>query len=618
MPQLVMGFARSLSRLILVWTVAALSGPDAAAQSNTFEDDRFGFRIRAPRAWNPIPIPTGEGWLVAKYVSDKSYRYAVDGWTYEFEPELMVIAFLSEDLLKKARKARERELEEAAERAAEKAREKGGDEPQEQGGDGEGDGEGGGGDGEGGDDGDGDDDEADPEDGPDPEGDGDTPPVADEVLLTFGRRYKDYKDYLSSTYSGGGYYFSAEETGEHDGIPVTMYEVKVEKLARTGPKRIVTWVYHLEDVDVAVQFEVLEDSYGKLKRTVARTLESFKEIPRTAALPEDQQSAGTTVRISFGDLEKLDPDQRKAKRQLQEQQEHEAAIANLTEGWRHERMGSFLVLSHADAKFDKRVVEQAEAVIRFLEDTFDYVGPQEYVRAPILRICKDMDEEWAFRRGGGTWSFNNLEITTHKDVSGFASFEFESINRGLVHHWFYEKDLELWSGMPEWLQYGITNLIAESSEKHGKLDFYRDEWTRDTLRELLQQDRATHVRELMSMTSQEFLSGSGSSGWDRMKEAHALVDYLLLGKGSKGSTKNLVHDYIRTLDEIVEARSKESVFTTAEAPETEEEEVEQLRRRKDAWRKREQELLDAVEQRLFGDWSSKDWDKLDRNYRRSL
>ena len=37
-------------------------------------------------------------------------------------------------------------------------------------------------------------------------------------------------------------------------VEATILEIRVDKLSYTGPKRIVTWIYHLPDLDLAVQF----------------------------------------------------------------------------------------------------------------------------------------------------------------------------------------------------------------------------------------------------------------------------------------------------------------------------------------------------------------------------
>src|SRR5262249_47778146 len=169
--------------------------------------------------------------------------------------------------------------------------------------------------------------------------------------------------------------------------------------------------YHVPDVDIAVQFETLEDAWPKLQGELMKCLRSFKSVERSGeALYEPSTTGDKAVYV---DEETLTPDQRKSRRAAQEELATEKATAKLTGGWTAKRMGRFMVLSHADEKFAKRVVDQAEAVWKWLDDTFDFVGPGEYVRTPILRICKDEAEYRAYRKGQDWFSMNDLEIATY-------------------------------------------------------------------------------------------------------------------------------------------------------------------------------------------------------------
>ena len=93
--------------------------------------------------------------------------------------------------------------------------------------------------------------------------------------------YENYEDYLDRTFAGGGFYVSNRKETKVGGVEVTQLEIKVEKLTYNGPKRITTWIYHAPGLDLAVQIEVLEDQYKKLKRTIDGALRSFKLIERT-------------------------------------------------------------------------------------------------------------------------------------------------------------------------------------------------------------------------------------------------------------------------------------------------------------------------------------------------
>jgi hypothetical protein len=141
--------------------------------------------------------------------------------------------------------------------------------------------------------------------------------------------YKDYEDFLDRTYAGGGWYFSKEEEGKHKGIPVTKYEVKVEKGARTGPKRIITWIFHAEDIDFALQTEVLEPEYKGLKSVVERSLNSFEFIERSGELLPKAGTEAGAIRITRKSLTEGTPKERRTVRQKSQRQLHDRAIASL-------------------------------------------------------------------------------------------------------------------------------------------------------------------------------------------------------------------------------------------------------------------------------------------------
>ena len=125
------------------------------------------------------------------------------------------------------------------------------------------------------------------------------------------------------------------------------------------------------------------------------------------------------------------------------------------------------------------MVEQAGAVLAWLDKTFPYVGPGEYVRQPIIRVCKNQEEENSFREHAGWWDSAGLglEVTTNKEWGGTRSYEFEYVNRRMVDLWWNDRDRELWWAMPSWLTNGISGIVSEATGKNGKLEFYRDDWT---------------------------------------------------------------------------------------------------------------------------------------------
>jgi len=430
-----------------------------------------------------------------------------------------------------------------------------------------------------------------------------------DVFVEFNNPFTDYKDFLKRTYGGGGWYVSAEEEGELEGVKVTKYEIKVEKL--TIPKRIVTWVFHTDDVEIAVEFEVFEAHYDKLKADVQGCLKSFRLVPRTK---------GSLVPTTTGEKQKvvveskLTPAERADHRRETEQQAHGKAIAALPAGWTSKDMGRFLVLNHTDEKYAKRVVAHAEAVWCWLDQEFAYLGKGEYIRRPILRICKDADEERAFM-SGTTWG-NALEIVTHEDKgSGAMSFEFEWVNRRLVDLWFAHRAPGLMYALPYWIDNGLHQVLGTARSKGSTLEFKVDDWERDGLRETVRAGTLTPIKELVMLGAESFYEQQ-----HRSKEAAAFVRFLLASK----KHKEVLERYVRAVNEVVVEQQKADDAKQGEnapeekEPQTEEEEEEQLKQRREAWKQREKELLQKAFDAAFPGWDDKAFKRLDDEYRKSL
>src|SRR5262245_44634096 len=86
---------------LFVSVVLAALAPATRAQG-WFQDQRYGFKLMPPKGWKTIPLKAEENWLVAKFLCDERDHYTSkeDGWTWEHQPELMVIAFVAEAIAK--------------------------------------------------------------------------------------------------------------------------------------------------------------------------------------------------------------------------------------------------------------------------------------------------------------------------------------------------------------------------------------------------------------------------------------------------------------------------------------------------------------------------------------
>ncbi|MDC3283289.1 hypothetical protein OAV41_01815 [Planctomycetota bacterium] len=422
--------------------------------------------------------------------------------------------------------------------------------------------------------------------------------------------YKDYKEYLQKTYSSGGWYVDSEEKTELRGVQVTQYSIKVEKsTSYGGPRRLIAWIYHLGHADVAVQFECLEGAYEKLKREFNKRLTSFKTIERTTVVEESTQGL---IEIINSDET---TEERAAKRLEIELNQHAKALANLPGDWTTWIDGRFLILSHVKAKDAKEIIQQIDMMFEWLEDNFDFVGHDEYVRNPIIRICKNSDEMSLFSEGSG-YSFTNIEILTCKDNSSFGEFMGGRVNDRAFEYWFYERDRELYSRIPSWFRSGMNNMLHSASMKGRQLVFDPIQRDQSNMRELIRDEKITLPSEMFHiLTSDYFGYGSASSQFG------CFMRYLLVGKGAKSKlTKGLVEEYLGHLKNVLDEEDAASGLLVEEdnRPQTEAEEDESFKNQKNTWQEREEFVASEVYNRTFADWTQKDWDKLDKDYLKSI
>lgn len=515
----------------------------APSSSASHKDDRIGFSIETPRDWTTIPMKIDERWLVADYQSPKAFFYTEKGGWTVEHKPDMQIIAFVADQIKEIAKLKKRKDKDGK----------------------------------------------------------------DIVLVDYTSPYKDYEDYMQRRYQGGGWFVDKKEEGKVGDVAVTQYEIRVEKLSYDGPKKIVTWIYHIEDVDLAVQFEVLRDSWPKLESEVKRCLKSFKTVERSGEALTREVSTGK--KLNFVEVEALPPEERKNWRIAAERDAHERAAKDLPAGWQCKKFGRFLVVFHTDEKYAKRVADQAEAVWQWLEENFGFVGDKEYVRAPIIRICKDAAEEQQYYRAGDM-GWNNVEIFTHQDNGGSMSWEMQWVNQRVMRFWFEERDRELFWAMPMWLSNGLSEVVGQARVKTGKVDFKTDHWNRDQVREAVRDGKVKKPRELMMQTNSELFSGDGGSFWGSLQQSQALVTFLATGPASRHSkTKSVLADYVKSLKAVqtaIKAEGDKGKPKDAK-PTTEEEENKAFRDRQQGYKAAEKRILEETWKRTFAGWTDRDW-----------
>ncbi|MEZ6016799.1 MAG: hypothetical protein R3F49_16900 [Planctomycetota bacterium] len=528
---------------------------------------RYGFEMRAPKKWTQIPIQTEEEWLAAKFQCDREYLYNNKeiGWSFTHRPEMLVIAFPKAAMKKRGKEVKEEETDEGTE----------------------------------------------------------------IVTVSFNNPYRDYDDFLDRTYNSSGFYKADETRDEVDGLVVIKRLYKAEKLSNAGPKHIITWLYQDEDVEYALQTEVMEDVVPKLEKLIESCYRSFGLIKRDGLLDHAGKTQDQRV-FRFRDLNSGEPKERRSRRMESEAEQEQRAIAKLPPEWKHEKKGRVMVLSNADDKWTQRVITHSNNLLKWLDERFGLIGPEEYVRAPIIRICANSEEENSFRRGvdtggGWSWSTSDAELVTSQDDSGWAiSYEVDALNREILDFWLREKNAELQMSMPDWIQDGLYEAIEGARMDGRSPSFRKDFWDLESFREAERNGTLTDPKDLFVMTSADFndFSGSASGFWNRRAECQILVSFLISDDAKRvRQAKDLIETYLTNLIAVLseaEAEFAGDLRKQLETTEDEEEEAKAVAELRGAMKKRERTILERTFERTFGGWSTRDWDAFTKGMRASF
>ena len=535
-------------RTLMVLSVLCFGAAPSSAQ--THKDERVGFQIKPPKKWTQIPMQSEEEWIVAKFVSNKTdfYTAADSGYTYKHVATLRVIAFIDE-LIEQAEDANFDEDED-------------------------------------------DEDEDEEED-------------AGSSSLRIAKVYHDYEEYLNDDFSGG-FFVDKESPREQAGFNVRCMEIRAENSSGSGHRLLHTWIFETEIGKIAVEFEVLEDAYKKKKSLIDKTLKSFKPIPRTEALARTT-ALGSEI-VSRSEVMKLSLSERTERKRALHAQKWERLQTDLVKGWEPYEIDEIKILTRHDVKHAKSVANDINAVMGWLDETFPFIGPDEYVTPPFVRICKDWDEEKQFRENRNLTN----EIITHKDLNVGWGSEAVYVQRMTYRIWFDERDSDLYIGLPDWLDLGLEYVVQEARVKGSNLKFSKT-----------QLEMALHDREdpwglerVVKIGREEYNDLRKESARP-FKQRISLVRFFLSGAGSKGKYKELLADYIRNVKDIVDEMDEEDEAASgseSSRPKTEEEEDARLKERKQRFRERERRMLDTAFERTFAKLSDAQFRSLNKAY----
>jgi hypothetical protein len=159
-------------------------------------------------------------------------------------------------------------------------------------------------------------------------------------------------------------------------------------------------------------------------------------------------------------------------------------------------------------------------------------------------------------------------------------------------------------------------MLHSASMKGRQLVFDPIQRDQSNMREIIRDEKITLPSEMFHiLTSDYFGYGSASSQFG------CFMRYLLVGKGAKSKlTKGLVEEYLGHLKNVLDEEDAASGLLVEEdnSPQTEEDEDESFKNQKNTWQEREEFVASEVYNRTFADWTQKDWDKLDKDYLKSI
>jgi hypothetical protein len=309
----------------------------------------------------------------------------------------------------------------------------------------------------------------------------------------------------------------------------------------------------------------------------------------------------------------------------------EEAERNLPPGWRKDKSCKhFLVLWRGSAKYKEHIKNQAVQVRKWLDKNFQDVGKGKVMRT-VIRVCADAEEERAYLSGSGdSYSWESGEVVC--SAGNWILSDFSRVAYALTLQYLGEKNPALWRALPPWLSSGLGAYVgsARISKIKGFI-FVPPQQDFAQARKLIEQDWLIPVQELIVKDRDSLTVGKLLEERDVDVLHRLLVRFLMSRAGSRGKTKGLITDYMKHAVESLEKHDREewrallSKKMETREPMTEQEEEEQFKRRRErakewdqAFAEERRAILEDIYSRAFAEWSERDWNRLDKAFRRFL
>ncbi len=406
--------------------------------------------------------------------------------------------------------------------------------------------------------------------------------------------YRDFKEYTKRNKKG--FYFGEEKKDRIRGIDCTWIEVVMEQ--RTPPSRQLACIFHLDDMDVAVSFEIMDEWYSKYERLFCSSCRSFKKVKRTVK----KTDSGSSI-----------DEKPKSRKEFVK-----SVASKLPKGWVVKETKNYLVISHTGKRFTQKIAAFAETVHKAIEKDYsgmafwsvqDSEGNGTGVTMPIIRICADYAERNAYvdnSRGHSVFNADASEIVIHDGMKEGRSIEYtmQRLARGL-HARFVAERFGLAIPHP-WYNAGKQYYYYVSYSGGGSRGKYKkDPWDVEFLRDAV---RGGDCRSFRTLICHE----STGLSYEESIKLGTLFCFLQTRKGMKKPWKGVTGSYLENIEDAYiefSARAGENVENYSEDGSS-------GKQKKDKGKKKgltvsiEEIRKEAVE-RTFASWTDEDWKRLE-------
>jgi hypothetical protein len=297
--------------------------------------------------------------------------------------------------------------------------------------------------------------------------------------------------------------------------------------------------------------------------------------------------------------------------------------ANLPKGWREVKSKNFFCFTHADEKYTRRVLDQAEGMRAWAEKTFGSLGTGE-ISPLVIRICENGTEEGSFRAttgGMGRFSWGGgIHYTTNQERIGGDLYALGDMNSWILYNYIEDRNADVSWAVPSWMRSGLWGLTTTGVLAKGRFDFRPGGSELADVRMAVKARTLLGARDILEGNEEAFAKVQGD-----YYQCAAFARFLMDGPGATDKrTKGKILEILRVSGEIrreERLKDREDSKARAEAgeaekrPETEEEEEAMAKARSEKWKAEEREYRRKVLERAFPGWTDADWTSLDRTWR---